>query len=442
MKKIALLALIMCLGFAGKAQENPNRMIVQPKSGNPQGYLIERLDSVYFAEITGRVAADVVFKEFKTGANDTIMVAVTKTADCQGFRITCIPSVLANKLTDDAAVARYFEQIGGQMYYQDFTNAEMTGFEIPFKAKSNYTLLTMGYDKYGIACSSSKADFTTPAAQLAGSPAVTWTIDEVGTQSFKITFTPNNDCKSYATCSFKKGEAQKQFEQWGPMMGFVNMSDMIKQFSGPAYTTVNTQEWTAMAPGTEYEVYVLPIDANGNYADLAVIAVTTKQLGGEGTATVAITAGEFGGSATTGYYQKVTYTPNDQCAVHRDMIITKEMFNTAEWGESGVIKFLKSETNPNNPYDTYWNQYGVDIAQWNADPSTEYIAFSIAKNAKNEWGPLAKLEITTPATPGGAPAKAVPGKRLNAGNSVINGVSPLNGKSFMPAPRGLKLEQK
>ena len=48
----------------------------------------------------------------------------------------------------------------------DFTNAQMTGFDEPFKDNTPYTVLTLGYDKYGVACSMSKAEFTTPKKPL------------------------------------------------------------------------------------------------------------------------------------------------------------------------------------------------------------------------------------------------------------------------------------
>ena len=441
MKKIALIALVLCFGLAMKAQENPNRMIVQPKSGNPKGFLIERIDSVYFTQITGRVAADITFKEFKTGDADTIILSVTKTPDCQAYRISCVPTVRANQwFTTDANVAAYFESTNETMYYDNFSNAEMRGFDFRFKPDSKYTLVTMGYDQYGIACNASRVDFTTPKAQLVGTPTVAWTIDEVKEKSFKITFTPNSDCKGYATCSFKKGEAQQQFDQWAPMMGFVNMGDMIKQFSGSVYTGNRTQEWTSMDPGTEYEVYVLPLDANDNYGEMVIVPVTTKKMGGEGTAMMTITLGEFGGDQSTGYYQYVTYTPNDQCGLHRDMIITKEAYNTAEWGENGVLNYLKSETNPYNPFDSYWNQYGEDVAQWGVDPTTEYIAFSIAQNANEEWGPLARKEFTTPEASTGAPRRVAVGERQQANPEVVFGKAPLN--KGAQTSSGVRLEEK
>ena len=109
-----------------------------------------------------------------------------------------------------------------------------------------------------------------------------------------------------------------------------------------------------------------------------------------------IEIGEFGGNEDTGYYQWVTYTPNENVALHRDIIIVKEAYESEEWGEENLLNYLKTDQ-PNNPW---WDQYGVDEAQWNAEPDTRYIAFSIAKNANGEWGPLASKEFKTPGTTG------------------------------------------
>ena len=156
-----------------------------------------------------------------------------------------------------------------------------------------------------------------------------------------------------------------------------------------------------MSPGTDYELYIQPWDKNGNNADYSVVNVTTQKMGGEGLAEMTISVGEFGGSFETGYYQYVTYTPNDQVSLHRDMLISKATFESPEWGEQGVLDYLKAD----NPYDPYWNQYGVDVVQWGVDPSTEYIAFSIAQNINGEWGPLVSEAFTTPAaSPAAAPA--------------------------------------
>ena len=63
MKKIFTLLTMFMVSLMAIAQTNPNRLIVQHKSGTT-GYLAERIDSIYFAKVEGRVAADVTVAKF------------------------------------------------------------------------------------------------------------------------------------------------------------------------------------------------------------------------------------------------------------------------------------------------------------------------------------------------------------------------------------------
>ena len=215
MKKIFATLLLALTTMAASAQDNPNRLIIQPKQGNPSGYLVERLDSVYFTKINGRVAADINLQGYTTGATgDTLRLAVTKTPECQAYRIACVPASMANALTSDAVVAQYFDlYVGGDMFTEDFTNAVMTNMGIEFKPNSDYSVITMGYDKYGIACASSRVDFTTPAANIIGNPTVTYKVLEANYEDFTIDFQPNEDCLGFYACAFEKGTAKAQYEQ-------------------------------------------------------------------------------------------------------------------------------------------------------------------------------------------------------------------------------------
>ena len=228
-------------------------------------------------------------------------------------------------------------------------------------------------------------------AQLVGNPTVDYNVDEVGTDFITITFTPNADAAGYAICLFDAGTAEQQFAMFGAWMGFQTMGDMIKGW-GITYNEEAQYTWRNQSPGKDYEIYVQCWDVNGTDADMIIIPVTTQKLGGEGLAEMTIEIGEFGGSEETGYYQWVTYKPNENVSLHRDIIITKAAYESEEWGEENLLNYLKQD----NPYNPYWDQYGVDEAQWNAEPNTWYIAFSIAKNALDEWGPLASYDFVTP----------------------------------------------
>ena len=233
------------------------------------------------------------------------------------------------------------------------------------------------------------------SAQLVGNPSVDYTIDEVGTDYITITFTPNADAAGYAICLFEAGTAEQQFAMFGPWMGFQTMGDMIKAW-GITKTETYQHTWRNQNPGTDYEIYVQCWDVNNVDADMIIIPVTTQQMGGEGLAEMTIEIGEFGGDEEYGYYQWVTYIPNENVSVHRDIIIEMEAYESEEWGEENLLNYLKQD----NPYDPYWDQYGIDEAQWSAKPNTWYIAFSIGKNALGEWGPLTGVEFKTPGTTG------------------------------------------
>ena len=226
---------------------------------------------------------------------------------------------------------------------------------------------------------------------FAGNPAVTYTVDEILTTSYKISFTPNEDVAGYAACQFDAGTAEQQFATFGAWMGFTCIDDMVKAWGFNA-TEPQQMEWTSNTPGKDYEVYVACWDTEGNYGDLVVIPITTLAEGGEGVAEITIELGEFGGDETNGFYQWVTYTPNDQVNIYHDMLIEKSAYETDEWGDTGIINYLTQDMQ-----STYgWDRTGVDNAQWNADPEKEYIAFAMGKNANGEWGPLARLEFATP----------------------------------------------
>lgn len=392
---------LFCLAVS--AQNNPNRLLVHEKSGNIKGFLVERVDSLSFAKVEGRVAADVTFNKYENSSTgDKIWVTVKRTENCQAFRIACLSSMTASMLTTDASAISYIESYGTSLLWEDFDNGELSGFDTPFQPGVGYTILTAGYDRYGVACEVSKAEFTTPTAPLVGNPTVDYSFSNVTTNSFDMTVTPNADTKWFAAVAFEEGTAEESFNM-GAMFGYTSRGDVIKGW-GPVPEGQYTISWTSMKPGTNYEVYIQPWDVNDNYADMVIAKVRTKDIGGTGVAEMTITLGEFGGSASTGYYQTVIYTPNDQVALHRDMAIEKEAYETS-WGDEGVLEYLKTD----DPFSATWDQFGVDVAQWNADLGKAYIAFSIGRNANGEWGPLARLDYTAPSTFGaGAPARKAP----------------------------------
>lgn len=430
MKKI-LTCLMLAAAMTATAQTTPNRMLVN-HNWSYDGFAIDKVDSITFANVSGDVRADVTLQKFASGTSgDTVWVNVTRTASCESFSIDVISTVMANRYSTDGDIERLFAVNNSPKYYQNFTNGQMTGFPQSFEPGGSYTIITMGYDRYGVACQASRAEFTVPAKAPVGNPSVTWTVDETKSTEFTLTVTPNSDCKTFYWCEFGAGEADQQFKQWGPMFGFVTMGDMIKQFSGSGYTKTTTNTWNDLLPKHDYEVYILPTDANGTYGDMVIANITTAAAGGTGTAEMTITVGDFGGDATNGFYQTVTFTPNDQTGIHHDLLMTKAYYD-ANFTDAAITDSLKKSYNPWSPYDTYWDQVGVDEGRWNAETSTTYYALSLAQNANDEWGPLAKVEFTTPASASSAKAYNTPvAERIALQRTKQNATAPA-GKSIRP----------
>ena len=335
-----------------------------------------------------RVAVDLSVQTLKSGS---VSVSATKSSLCGSYSLALFTADIATRI-GDGSLAQYFANQKAKKYAESAVDAKFLDFGFAVLPETQYTLLALAYDKDGNPGLVTRADFTTLARVPVGLPMVEGKVISVGPDSVSVKFTPNADVAGYALCLFGTGEMDKSLQQHGPLLGFSNVYDMIKRFSGKDYSTERVNTWRDLVPVKAYDVCVLPWDKNGVFQDITIVPVVTQQLGGDGLASVDITIGEFGGNTSTGYYQVVVYSPNDQAALHRDIIITEEAYNKPDMGEKGVIEMLQKEV----PNDPYWNQYRVDKAQWSAQPATAYYAFSMAKNAKGEWGKLVKVKFTTP----------------------------------------------
>lgn len=435
MKKIFIICLLAIINLAAFAQSEPNRILVV--EGNSfKGFALDRVDSIIFRTIDEEVLAEISFEKFAYGQNDdtdTIWLSVTRTPECKTFRIACVPKTIGDVITDVRVAIAYFERNNEALYSQDFTSATMTGFPTKFNSDTEYTLVTLGYDQYGVASGMHKVDFRTPKVAVQGRPHVDYEIVSKDANSFTLKFIPNEDTKAYAICAFLKGQAEKDFQQWAPMFGFSSMGDMVKKFGQKEYTAEHTNTWKRMDPNTEYELYIQAWDYNDTYADMIIAPVKTDNQGGTGVAQVTIEVLEAS-NAEGQMVQHIVYTPNAECSLHRDMIIEKAAYNEPNWGEEGILNYLKQDREFPD-----WNQYGVDNAYWNVNPSTQYIAFSIAKNINDEWGPLAKVEFSTPAS-ANMPRKGK--KSLNATSETTYGPTTVPANLLKSKNTGITLQNK
>lgn len=192
MKKFFTTICLSLMTSAMFAQVNPNRMVVLQKNGGVNGYLVERIDSVVFKKIDGRVAADIEVHGFnpdgKNGAE--IGISVTQTEKCKGFRIGIASKLISNTLVDDAAVAEYLTKMGTDIYKENFVKATLSGMNTHFVPGVEYTVMSIAYDEYGIPCTGVKADFMVPDVDLVGNPKVRYEVAESKTDLITLDMVP------------------------------------------------------------------------------------------------------------------------------------------------------------------------------------------------------------------------------------------------------------
>lgn len=426
MKKIIFSLLMTLCVVAGFAQQNPNRMVVFEKDGVFRGYLVERIDSVIFPKVEGEVKAALEC----TGVNMdklAIIVNVTRTPECAGFKIGVIPTVTANRLSD-MGVIDYVSNSGTSFYFQDFTAGELTNDSDPIEYDTEYTVVTVGYDQYKTPCAVERANIKTPKKDLVGAPEVKIDVKDEGGRGFTAHFTPNADVKEYYVLAMEPDKFEEQYNMFAPMMGFKNHGDMIKGF-GAKFDKESEFTWDELMPATKYRVYVQSLDAAGTYGEVNTADVTTATLGGPGAATVEIKLGAYkleewndNGAIVKAPTQHILFTPNDQTMYFRYAVYTKAVFDAEK---DNIMNGMK-ETG----YDVYEAQEDAFMVEANAD----YVAVAVAKNANGEWGEFALLPFTTADAP---QAEKVVVKAGKLNGRAVEAETPL----FVPG-RGLAVKGK
>lgn len=440
MKKLFLyiLPLISCIPtYAQEATpvENPNRVLLVNTRGNYEGYVLDRISDIRFDKIDGEVKANIEL--FETGL-DMIKLAVTRTADCEAFKIGVFPKNTADQLeANPLAAIQYIDMSSSTAYYQDFTNAELTGIDL--HPSSDYAVMTYGIDRLGVACDIARADFRTPDPEIIGDPKVTMEQVSNTLTSFTLKFVPNDDVSEYYFVAGEAGSFQQQYEMFGPMMGFSRFEDMIKGWGIAQYEEYE-YTYTDMAPNTEYEVLVVCADINGEMAPYQTFSACTASMGGPGEATVDIdikgyymTDGWWD-SETESYVSKpairIVFTPNDQSSAYR-----YSLYKASEYDANKEAIQAQLQSEPWMPM-VGWFYYEAVDTEFAVEENTEVVAIASAKNSEGVWGPVAEVRYTTPAqaaeqAPAAAPAKVA----KNVNGIAVRSLSPETKASRIQAGR-------
>ena len=105
-------------------------------------------------------------------------------------------------------------------------------------------------------------------------PQVTITVDQVLETEVTATFTPNEDCASYAYTIATEAEIQ----EWMSMTG-LDLPEYLWTYGIPGSGTISNT-FNDLNPDTEYTIYAIPADIDGNLGEVVQEPVTTTPGGG------------------------------------------------------------------------------------------------------------------------------------------------------------------
>ena len=206
-------------------------------------------------------------------------------------------------------------------------------------------------------------------------PVVEIEVTNVTTNTVEVSFVPTGACASY----FILLDTEANMEQWATAFG-VPLEQLIEMWSierqGPS-----TNLWDKnIIPNTEYTIFVLSKDIEGEIIQLDKKKVTTLELGGEGVSIIDLQVEVL--SDTSVY---VVATPNEETAEYHYILIEKLYADSI--GVDSTMEILHTD-----PYALY------DVDRWEWFPlkkNTEFIAIAQGKNTKGEWGEITKVEFIT-----------------------------------------------
>ena len=205
-------------------------------------------------------------------------------------------------------------------------------------------------------------------------PIIDITVGEVTYTTVEATFTPVGECASYIILLSTEAEMQ----QWITWMG-ASLEQLVESWGGKKTGTASST-WNKLVPNTEYTLYALSKDAEGNTIQMDTKKVSTAVLGGEGISVIDLNV-----EVKTNTSVFVTATPNEETAEYHYILIEKAYADSI--GVDSTMSIIYAD-----PYALYL----VDEWEWiDLRPETEYLAIAQGKNVKGEWGEITKVEFVT-----------------------------------------------
>ena len=187
MKKLILSVAVACGTLFSYAQTQPDRVVIYKQGFDPQSILAERVDSIAFMQIEGKIEVAVTAGEYsydESTEQGEVPVTIIRGEGCAAFQCMVARADQVDAITDESQLAASIEQQAGDLYWQDFTEGAVFN-ELELLDGYDYYVLCLAYDNWGTPCSVSKAKFNVPKIPLQGDPQVEVTFSDITDRSFK-----------------------------------------------------------------------------------------------------------------------------------------------------------------------------------------------------------------------------------------------------------------
>lgn len=410
MKKLILTAAVACGTLFSYAQTQPDRVVIYKQGFNPQSILAERVDSIAFMQIEGKIEVAVTAGEYsydESTEQGEVPVTIIRGEGCAAFQCMVARADQVDAITDESQLAASIEQQAGDLYWQDFTEGAVFN-ELELLDGYDYYVLCLAYDNWGTPCSVSKAKFNVPKIPLQGDPQVEVTFSDITDRSFNATLTPNADVSSFSFLYAWKGQIELQSAMMGGVEGYLN--SFFAASSETEYTI--EADCNYYEPGNEWEIAILPKDADGRY-DKAVFHYTQTAFHGDGTTTpdVDVNTGDYYmsqwnddmGQPVQLPTLRVNFTPNAGANCYRYSVWTKDVYDQAP---EECIASVATDMDPNSWATSYYYNIDPISDEFQVDPNTTIVIVAVPKANDGTWGEPVIVEYTTPAE--AAPAEEAP----------------------------------
>ena len=280
----------------------------------------------------------------------TITATFTPNADCVEYYFVI---ALATETVDAAYIMANAEKQ---------TATQTTTFE-GLISNTDYVIYALPVDVDGFNGEIKSIAVTTKALV----PQVEITKGDVLTYSISASFAQNADCAQYYFLIAQSTET---------------VDAEYVMANGELKSEPYAHTWENLLPNTNYTIYALPIDIEGNVGEVNTLAVKTRVEAG--VSEVDIDIEKLSETSIT-----ITATPNENTVLYHYIVVTKAEADTM--GEDALMQML----NENENYLT-----AVEIYTMTVESNVAYCVIAQGKNADDKWGEVTRYEfvVAGPAT--------------------------------------------